>query len=270
MASVAHRVESRQTIKAMIPITNPDFDIEGISLKDRVILITGATGGLGRALAKHCGRLGATVVLTGRNVEALESIYDELEAAGAPTPAILPVDQEGATQPDYAMLATTLSDTFGKLHGLVHCAAQTGMSTQIEHYPVATWSTVMTVNLHSAFLWTRALLPLMDATSDSSVTFTVDNRNTAFWGAYGVSKAGLMSLSSILADEIEGKVNSDGYPRVAVNTVDPGAMRTKLRQRSFAGELPSESPLPETKTDAFVYLLARRDPKLHAQQIILT
>ncbi len=247
----------------------PDFNSEQVSLEDKIVLITGATGGLGRALAKHCGRLGATVVLSGRNVAALEAVYDELEADGAPTPALLPVDQEGATQPDYAMLATTLSDTFGKLHALVHCAAQTGMSTQIEHYPVATWSSVMTVNLHSAFLWTRALLPLLDATGNSSVTFTLDNRNTAFWGAYGVSKAGLLSLSQILADEIEGKVDAQGFPRVAINSIDPGAMRTKLRQRSFAGELPSESPLPETKTDAFIYVVSRQDAALHGRNLIL-
>lgn len=267
---MANHRTGRQTTNTMNRLTNPAFDINGVTLEDRVILITGVTGGLGRALAKHCARLGATLVLAGRSVEALEEVYDELEADGAPTPAIVPVDQEGATQPDYTMLANTISDTFGQLHGLVHCAAQTGMSTQIEHYPVATWSAVMTVNLHSAFLWTRALLPLLDATGNSSVVFTLDNRNTAFWGAYGVSKAGLTTLSSILADEIEGKVDNNGNPRVAVNAIDPGAMRTRLRQRSFAGELPSESPLPETKTDPFVYLLARQDPTLHGSEIVLS
>ena len=249
--------------------TLPDFTPDHDCLKDKIIMITGSTGGLGSALAKAGASVGATVILSGRNLKSLETLYDEIEAAGNPTPAIFPVDQEGASVTDYQQFATTVKNEFGKLHGLVHCAAQLGMPTQIEHYPADTWSKVMAVNVDSAFLITRSLLPLMDSTENASVLFLTDNHNTAFWGAYGASKAALTCFGNILADEVEGKLDESGYPRISVNTVNPGRMRTRLRASSFAGELPSESPPPSSKTAALIYLLSRQNPALHGELIAL-
>ena len=249
--------------------TLPDFEPTDDCLKDKVIMITGATGGLGSALARDAARVGATVILCGKNLKLLESLYDDIEAAGHPTPAIFPVNQEAASVTDYQEFANTVKNEFGQLHGLVHCAAQLGMPTQIEHYPADTWSGVMAVNVDSAFLITRSLLPIMDTSENASIVFVTDEHNTAFWGAYGASKAALTCFASILADEIEGKQDSNGQPRVCVNTVNPGRMRTKLRANSFAGELPSESPLPETKTSALLYLLSRADTNLHGALINL-
>ncbi|MBX2825413.1 MAG: SDR family NAD(P)-dependent oxidoreductase [Gammaproteobacteria bacterium] len=246
-----------------LPTTAPAADC----LQNKTILITGATGGLGSALARECAQLGATVILAGRDVPALESLYDELESAGAAQPAIFPINHQGATQHDYQTMATMLADEFGALHGLIHCAADPGLPTPLREYPVDIWTQVMTINFTSSFLLTRALLPLLDKTGDASIVLVTDPQQTAFWGAYGVSKSAVESMAKILADEIEGMKDSKGNPRVCVNTIYPGPMRTKLRAKSFAGELPSESPLPETKTAAIVHLLARTDPARHGTHV---
>jgi len=238
-------------------------------LNDRCIMISGATGGLGSALALAVANCGGTVVLAGRNIKSLEKLYDKLEAAGAAEPAIFPVNLESATQTDYYELTQTLDREFGRLDGLVHCAAELGTPTPMEHYPSATWNSVMQVNVNSAFLMTRSLLPLIKKSELGSIVFTTDHRQTAFWGAYGTSKAALDTMASILADELEGLKNGNGHPRVSVNRVNPGKMRTKLRQKSFAGELPSESPEPSTKVATFLHLLTRTDPALHGELIKL-
>jgi len=239
-------------------------------LQSRTVLITGATGGLGSALAKSAGAFGATVILAGRDVPALEQLYDDLEANGAPQPAIYPINHQGATQNDYQAMATKLAEEFGELHGFVHCAADSGSPTPLREYPAETWSQVMNVNVTSAFLLTRALLPLMDQTGNASIIFVSDPKKSAFWGAYGVSKAAQDNLAVILADEIEGMVDDRGHPRVCVNTVYPGPMRTRLRAKSFVGELPEESPLPTSRTDAFLHLLARTEPARHGTHTELT
>ena len=235
------------------------------SLTGKNILITGATGGLGTALSKAIGGLGGTVILAGRTLKSLEKLYDVLEQEGAPEPAIFPVNLETATQSDYFQLAQTITDELGHLDGLVHCAAELGTPTPIEHYPVATWSSVMQVNVNSAFLLSRCLLPLLNRQNRASIVFTTDQQRSAYWGAYGVSKSALDTLAMILADEIEGMKNDQDETRVAVNLVNPGRMRTKLRQKSFAGELPTETPTPDTRLGPYLYLLTRDDPSVHGQ-----
>lgn len=249
------------------PINARDYTPAPGSFTGKNILVTGATGGLGTALCKAIGELGGTVILAGRTIKSLEKLYDVLEQAGAAEPAIFPVNLETATQADYYQLAQTINDELGHLDGLVHCAAELGTPTPIEHYPVATWSSVMQVNVTSAFLLTRSLLPLLNRQSSASIIFSTDQQHSAYWGAYGVSKSALNTLAAILADEIEGLKNDAGQPRVAVNMVNPGRMRTKLRQKSFAGELPTETPTPDTRLGPYLYLLTREDPTLHGQTL---
>lgn len=236
-------------------------------LQNKTLLVTGATGGLGSALARECARLGGTVILAGRDVPALEKLYDELEASGAAQPAIFPINHQGATQHDYQTMASMLTEEFGELHGLIHCAADPGIPTPLREYPVDIWTQVMNINFTSGFLLTRALLPLMDKTGDASIVMVTDTQQSAFWGAYGVSKSAVESMAAILADEIEGMQDDNGNPRVCVNTIYPGPMRTRLRAKSFAGELPSESPLPATKTTPFIHLLARTEPSRHGTHV---
>ena len=167
----------------------------------RAILITGASGGFGRALALECARAGASVILSGRNGAKLDRLYDEIEALGAPQPAIAVLDLATATAVDYDGLASTIEREFGKLDGLVHAAALLGDRTPLEQYDVPTWCRVLHVNLTAPFILTQVLLPNLRKSEDASVIFVssgVVKNPRPFWGAYAVSKTGLESVRSML------------------------------------------------------------------------
>ncbi len=237
------------------------MDVSHRPLENRCILITGASGGLGRALSVACSAAGATVVLTGRKVPELEKTYDLAESAGVSQPAIIPLDLLSATAHDYAALAEQIKETFGALHGLVHCAASLGALTPLALYPAATWTEVFNTNLHAPLVMTQQLMPLMAESDLASVLFTVEERLSAYWGAYGLSKAALTATVAMLADECESSRTASGHIRVRVNGVAPGPMRTRLRQRAFPGELPEANPLPETRTAPYVALLSAGDQR---------
>lgn len=220
-------------------------------LKDRVILVTGAGDGLGKAASMAFASHGATVVLLGRTIHKLEQVYDEIVAAGGPEPAIYPMNLEGATPKDYEDLANTLKEEFGVLHGLLHNAAWLGSNTPMAMYDIEVWFKVMQVNLNAAFVMTRACLPLLIDTGDASLVFTLDDKHTAYWGAYGVSKAALKGFMDILADEM------DTDKRVKVNAVDPGPVLTALRRKAFPGEDMEKLKTPEDVMHAYLYLMGK-------------
>ena len=221
-------------------------------LADRTILITGAGGGLGGALAKACASLGANVLLSGRNVRKLEAVYDSIVAAGGPRPSIAPLDMERADASHYGALADAVRNEFGRLDGLVHAAALLGERSPIEHYDVVTWLKVMHVNVNAAFILTQALLPMLRVSQDASVVFTtsgVSVRGRAYWGAYAASKFAVEGLMQVLADE------TDTATSMRVNSVNPGGIRTQMRARAFPGEVPDALPTPEQVLGPFLYLL---------------
>jgi NAD(P)-dependent dehydrogenase (short-subunit alcohol dehydrogenase family) len=222
-------------------------------LKDRVILVTGAGDGIGRACAKAFAAHGATLILLGRTTRKLELVYDEIEQAGHPQPAIYPLNLEGATARDYEDLATTLQQEFGRLDGLLHNAAMLGTLTPIAHYDVELWMKSIQVNLNAPFILTRACLGLLMASQDASVLFNSDRvgrQGKAYWGAYGVAKAGIEGLMQILADELETNT------RVRVNSIDPGAVRTAMRALAYPGEDPNQLPGPADIVKPFLYLMS--------------
>ncbi len=141
-------------------------------LKDRIILITGAGDGIGRAAAMSYALHGATVVLHGRTLNKLEVIYDEIEALGAPQPAILPLQLSTASSHDYELLVDTLEQQFGRLDGILHNAGMLGDRVELANYPVDVWDDVMAVNLRAPFALTQALLPLLEKSDHASVIFT--------------------------------------------------------------------------------------------------
>ncbi len=145
-------------------------------LAGRVVLITGASGGLGAALARECARAGASVILSGRNGAKLERIYDEIESMGAPQPAIAMLDLAAATAMEYDNLAATIGDEFGRLDGVVHAAALLGDRTPLEQYDVPTWCKVLHVNLTAPFILTQVLLPNLRKSADASVIFVSSGR----------------------------------------------------------------------------------------------
>ena len=220
-------------------------------LKDKIILITGAGDGIGKAAAKACASHGATVVLLGRTIHKLEQVYDEIIAAGSPEPAIYPLNLEGATPKDYDDLANTLDEQFGTLHGLLHNAAFLGANTPLQQYDAELWYKVMQVNLNAPFLLTQAVLPLMARSEDASIIFTIDEKSTAYWGAYGISKAALISFMKILADEM------DSDNRVKVNAINPGPVKTAMRMKAFPAADPNEMTQPDEIMGTYLYLMGK-------------
>lgn len=221
-------------------------------LAQRVILVTGAGTGLGRSAAITFARHGATVILLGRTVAALEQVYDTILDEGLPQPAIVGLDLERADAAACAHVAHTVGEEFGKLDGLLHNAAQLGALTPVEQYDPAMWGRVVQINLTAPFLLTQALLPLLRESSDPSIVFTssaVGRRARAFWGAYAVSGFAVEGLAQVLADELENAGN------VRVNTLDPGAVRTRMRERAYPGEDPSTVTPPEAVMAMYLYLM---------------
>ena len=220
-------------------------------LADRVVLVTGAYGGLGEAAAKACARAGATVVLLGRKVPKLSRTYDAVKALG-PTPALYPLDLAGADPADYEQLASTIESEMGGLHGILHCAAEFTGLRPLEATPPEEFVRNLHVNLTAPWLLTQACLPLLRKAADSAVVFVADDLsrvNRAYWGTYGVAKAGLLGLVRVLHDETD-------LSTVRVSALQPGPMRTTIRSRAYVEEAASRVPSPDRYADACVRLLS--------------
>ena len=225
-------------------IATPDL------LDGQVILVTGATGGFGKAVSIALARHGATVILLARNLRLVEALYDEIEQAGGPTPAIYPMNLEGATEHDYAELASNLESQLGRLDGMIHCAAILGAPTVFAQSDVATWYQVHQVNLHAPYLLTRACLPLLTRAPRASLLFMTDDKTGAYWDAYQVSKQGLVAMAGLMAREYEGS-------NLHVNCFNPGKTRSSLQMRAYpAADDNDQLPLPEDHVDNFLYLMS--------------
>lgn len=223
-------------------------------LADRVILITGAGDGLGRAAALAYARHGASVILLGRTQKKLEAVYDEIQQQGGPLPAIMPLDLGKAGMDAYQKIAQGIIQEFGRLDGLLHNAAFLGQLAPFSLSSLEMWPQVMQINLNAAVLLTRACLPLLEKSPDASIVFTSDSvgrKGRAYWGAYGVSKFALEGFMQILAAELAGST------AIRVNSLDPGAVRTFLRTRAYPGEDPTTLPAPEQVMAVYLYLMGR-------------
>ncbi|CDH45803.1 MAG: YciK family oxidoreductase [Candidatus Competibacteraceae bacterium] len=229
-----------------------DYQPAADLLKNRVILITGIGEGIGRAAARRLAGYGATVILLGRTIRKLEQVYDDIEQAGGPKPAIYPMNLEGATPKDYADLARVLDTEFGRLDGVLHNAALFAGLTPIANYDIELWYRILQVNLNAPFLLTQAVLELLSRSSDASVVFTTDQvgeEGRAYWGAYAVAKGGAQTLMKLLASELETNTN------IRVNSIDPGQVRSELTLRAYPGRDPAEWADPEDIMATYLYLL---------------
>jgi NAD(P)-dependent dehydrogenase (short-subunit alcohol dehydrogenase family) len=218
----------------------------------QVVMVTGAAGGFGAELAQQAAAAGATVVLVGKRVRALERVYDAIVAAGAPEPAIYPINLEGATPADFATLADSVQQQLGRLDVLVHAAANFSGLTPLASLPAEDWMRSLQVNLNAPFLLTQACLPLLLATQGRCV-FVLDDEarvGKAFWSAYGVAKFALRGLVSQWAQELE---NSG----VQVLSFTPPPMRTTLRARAYFAEDPASIATPELPAAACLAMVCR-------------
>lgn len=233
-------------------------------LTGRNILVTGASDGIGRAVALKCAELGATVILLARSADKLDKVYDEIEANGWPQPAIVPLNLATTTETQHNQLAAQLETEFGKLDGLVHCAAALGDQTLIEMYDPQTWRQVFDVNVHGAFLLTQSMLPLLRLSDDASIIFTgssVGRKGRAHWGAYAVSKFAVEGLMQVLADEVENTSH------IKVNSINPGPVRTTMRATAYPFEDPANLRRPEEITDLYCYLLGADSKGVNGQAL---
>jgi NAD(P)-dependent dehydrogenase (short-subunit alcohol dehydrogenase family) len=221
-------------------------------LSDRIILITGASDGIGRALAIRAAELGGQIILHGRNVKKLEKVYDEIDSIkSAPRPSIAVVDLASANSNAYESLASNLEQEYGRLDGLVHNAGIIGGRFSIEQYDAVQWQHVMHVNVTAAFAITQVLLPMLKQADDPSVIFTssgVGRTGRAHWGAYAVSKFATEGLSQVLADEHRNS-------KLRANCVNPGATRTNMRLEAYPAEDRDALKRPEEILATYLYLL---------------
>jgi len=221
-------------------------------LAGRTILVTGAGRGIGEAAAKAYAAHGATVLLLGKNEDNLNRVYDDIEAAGHPRPAVIPFNLETALPHQYDELAAMIEREFGHLDGLLHNAAIVGPRTPLEQLSGDNFMRVMQVNVNAMFMLTSTLLPLLKLAKDASVIFTsssVGRKGRAYWGAYAVSKFATEGLMQVLADEL------DDTAAVRANSVNPGATRTDMRTKAYPGENPLVNPLPEEIMPVYLYLM---------------
>lgn len=209
-------------------------------LAGRVILITGAGGGLGAAVARAVAGAGATVVLSGRREQSLAGVYDDIVTAGGPPPALFPIDFTTAADDQYQALADGIASDMGRLDGILHAAARFAGLTPLANLEIAEWQRALHVNLTAAFAVTRACLPLLIAAPDASVVFVSDRlarSPKAFWGPYAAGKAGLEVLLKVFAAEHGHRDN------LRFNALDPGPLATPLRARAFpAGDPDARTP----------------------------
>lgn len=220
-------------------------------LDGRVVLVTGATGGLGSASAQACARAGATVVLLGRKVPRLNRVYDAVAACG-PEPLLYPLDLEGATPDDYAEMAARIEGALGRLDGVLHCAAEFRGLTPLLHTDPAAFARALHVNLTAPWWLSQACLPLLAKAPDAALVFAVDDLarvSQAYWGGYGVAQHGLDALIRILHAEC---ANSS----VRVCALRPGPMRTALRAKAYVEEDDRLARDPAAYAEACVTLLS--------------
>jgi NAD(P)-dependent dehydrogenase (short-subunit alcohol dehydrogenase family) len=233
-------------------------------LAGRVIAITGATGGIGRAVALAAARAGAELIIMGRNLRKLQELHKELEQLAPGAALMVQLDLEKALANDYDRIAEAILTRYGRLDGLVHCAGLLGTLTPMDQYDVPTWCRVMHVNVTAAFALTQVLLPALRKSADASVIFSssgVGRKGRAYWGAYAVSKFAVEGLAQVLAAE------TSGNSAVRVNTLNPGRARTAMRRQAYPSENLESLPLPEALADAYLRLLGPRGAGITGQAL---
>jgi NAD(P)-dependent dehydrogenase (short-subunit alcohol dehydrogenase family) len=252
------------TTTTMTEILPRDYSPPRDLLEGRVVLVTGAGQGLGRAVALDAAAHGATVALLGRKLEKLEATYDAITAAGGPEPALIPLDLAAAGTPEYDALNQLVRKDLKRLDAIAHCASHFVPLGPLANQTLEQWMTLLKVNLAAPFALTRACLPLLSAVSDSSVVFTGETHGAhplAYWGGFAVSKAGLSVLATVWGEELEHR----GRPRM--NVFIPGPIATPQRAQSHPGEDRSKLRPAETAARAMLFLLGRDAAKVNGRTV---
>ena len=225
-------------------------------------MITGASRGIGRAVAKALAANGATVILLSRTVRDLKSLYDEIVTAGYPQPSICPFNLCSATPEDFDDLRRNITQTYGRLDGLIHNAGILGALTPLAHFSLQTWYQVLQVNLNSTFILTQATLPLLKLADNGSIIFTISEHSKnpkANWGAYAVASAGCETMMRMLAAE------NDNLTKIRVNAIKPYKVNTTLRTEAYPAEPKTELISPEQIVQKYIYLMSNDSITINGQ-----
>ncbi len=230
-------------------------------LAGQKILLTGATGGIGRAVALGAAGCGASLVLACRNVASAEKLYDQIVERQWPEPIIYPVDLAGASLANYEEMADAIAVELGGLDAVVHIAADFPGLKPLEQAGAEAWERTITANATAPHWINQAVLPLLRKSAQPRIIFTLDNLervSRAYWGAYGVGKSALTTLAAMTASELEGY-------GVEVNAIAPPPTATGLRNRAYVAEDPAELHTPEALVPAYLYLLGDHEQPITGQ-----
>ena len=230
-----------------------NFDLN--LLKNKNILITGASNGIGKSLSENLSKYGANVIMLSRNENALDAIYDSLKKKYQTNPCILKCDLENIDDEKSQEIANIISKNYQNLDSIIHNAAILEKMSDIESFDLQTWDKVMRINLTSAFILSKYLIPLMKSSTTPRIIFTtssVGKKGKAFWGAYSVSKAGVNALSDILSDELESISN------IKVFNFDPKATKTNMRAMAYPAEDPSANKNPDQLINYYLWMLSEK------------
>jgi len=217
-----------------------------MKLKGKKALVTGGSKGIGKGIAKVYLKEGASVIICGRDEEALQKTSQELTEYGE----IEYVKANIVNKDDVKRLAKRVEEKWNRLDVLVNNASILGVRAPIIGYPEDVWEEVIRVNLNAQFFVTKALLPLLLKSPNGSIiniSSSVGRHGKALWGAYAASKFGLEGLTQVLADELQSS-------SVRVNSVNPGGTRTEMRAKAYPDEDPMTLPTPDDIASVFVYL----------------
>ena len=233
-------------------------------LKNKNILITGASDGIGKCCAETFASYGATLVLLGRSQEKLEKLYDSIEQKCPNKVIIQPLDFESAVEADYKVLADSIADQLNSLDGIIHNAGILGARSPIEFYSAEDWNKTIQVNASAPFLLTKVLLRCLRQSADARVLFTsssVGRKGKANWGAYAVSKFALEGFMQTLADELKNT------SKIKVNSVNPGGIKTAMRRAAYPAENPDSQPEPKVLMPLYLYLFSKEAANIHGETL---
>ena len=222
-----------------------------MSLSNKTILITGAAGGLGSALALRCADLGADLILLDRNRRGLGELSDAITDQEKASPGLYPMDLAGAGPEDFNKLAETIESEYAGLHALIHCALDFDSLQPLEQVQPQAWLQSMQVNVNAPWLLSCAVLPLLKKSDSGRLFFMLDDLETvtdAYWGAYGTAKAALTGM----VRQFEATL---GNTAISVRGIIPGAMRTGFRAKVYHAENPTDQPDPKIAAGKIPLLL---------------
>ena len=220
-------------------------------LQNRIILVTGASDGIGREAALTYARYGASVILLGRNEDKLRSVADEIADISGVSPRWYTLDLLSCTQESCRELSERIGHDFPRLDGVLHNAGLLGEVRPMEEQNADIWQQVMQVNVNGTFFLTQALLPLLLKSDSGSLVFTsssVGRQGRANWGAYAVSKFATEGMMQVLAEEYQSR-------HLRVNCINPGGTRTQMRASAFPSEDPQKLKTPADIMPLYLWLM---------------